>query len=117
MRNPIQVNAQIVNQELAIINLAGDLTTQAEKAVSAAYQQVSAQNVSDIILTFREDDYIDSAGLVVLIKVVTEARKRNQRLTMTVPSTHLQRMLNLIGLNHFARIYKTLDEAVSGLKD
>ncbi len=117
MRNTIQVDVQTVDDRVAIINLAGDLTTQAEKAVSAAYQQVSKHNVSNIIFNFRADDYVDSAGLIILIKVITEARRKNQQLIMTVPSAHSQRIFNLIGINHYANICNTLDEALGGLKN
>jgi len=117
MWNTIQVDVQTVNDQIAIINLAGDLTTQAEKAVRAAYQQVSKHNVSNIIFNFRADDYVDSAGLLILIKVITEARRKNQQLIMTVPSAHSQRIFNLIGINHYANICNTLDEALGGLKN
>jgi anti-anti-sigma factor len=117
MHTPLQVEVQTIDDQIAIINLVGDLTTQAERVVSAAYRQVSEHNVSNIIFNFRADDYIDSVGLAILINVITQARQKNQHLTMTVPSPHSQRIFNLMGINHYATIYNTLDEALQELKN
>jgi len=117
MSDEIQVDVQKVNGKTAIINLAGDVTTFAEKAINEAYQEVSSNGISNIIFNFRENDYINSAGIAILIGVVTEARKKNQRLIMAMPSSHFQKIFRMVGLTQYADIYSSLEEALDETKE
>ena len=83
----------------------------AEKEIKSAYQTVSDNNANNIIFNFRENDYINSAGIAILIGIVTEARKRNQRLLMAMPSSHFQKIFRMVGLTQYADIYSSLEEA------
>ena len=116
MSDEIHVDVQSVDENTAIISLAGDVTTFAEKAINDAYKQVSTDGANNIIFNFRENDYINSAGIAILIGVVTEARKRNQRLIMAMPSSHFQKIFRMVGLTQYADIYSNLDEALSNSK-
>jgi anti-anti-sigma factor len=113
MSDEIQIDVQDVDGNTAVINLAGDVTTFAEKAINDAYKQVSNNGANNIIFSFRENDYINSAGIAILIGVVTEARKKNQRLIMAMPSSHFQKIFRMVGLTQYADIYGDLDEALS----
>ena len=111
MSDDIQVDVQRVDEKTAIIHLAGDVTTFAEKDINTAYKTVSDDGIANIIFNFRENDYINSAGIAILIGVVTEARKKNQRLLMAMPSSHFQKIFRMVGLTQYADIYSNLDEA------
>ena len=95
-----------------IIDLIGDVTTFAEESINQAYQNVSSDGAINIIFNFRENDYINSAGIAILIGVVTEARKKNQRLMMAMASSHFQKIFRMVGLTQYADIYSSLDEAI-----
>ena len=100
-----------------IIDLAGDVTTFAEEAINQAYQDASADGAHNIIFNFRENDYINSAGIAILIGIVTEARKRDQRLLMTGLSGHFQKIFRMVGLTQYADLYPALDEALASLDE
>lgn len=116
MSEDIQVDVESVDTETAVINLAGDVTTFAEQSITEAYKQVSETGASNIIFNFRENDYINSAGIAILIGIVTEARKKNQRLMMSMPSAHFQKIFRMVGLTQYADIYGSLDEAKDDVK-
>lgn len=116
MSDGIQVDVQRVDNKTAIIHLAGDVTTFAEKEINNAYQSVSTDGLQNIIFNFRENDYINSAGIAILIGVVTEARKKNQRLLMAMPSSHFQKIFRMVGLTQYADIYSSLDEAKESIE-
>lgn len=116
MSDEIKVDVQKVDGNTAVIHLAGDVTTFAEKTISEAYEQVSNNGAHNIIFNFRENDYINSAGIAILIGVVTEARRRNQRLIMAMPSSHFQKIFRMVGLTQYADIYGNLDEALNEAK-
>jgi anti-anti-sigma factor len=111
MSDEIQVDVQYIDDKTAIIHLVGDVTTFAEKDINDAYNAASNNGSSNIIFNFRENDYINSAGIAILIGVVTEARKRNQRLIMAMPSSHFQKIFRMVGLTQYADIYGSLEEA------
>jgi len=114
MSDQIQVTVRF-EKNATIIDLAGDVTTFAEEAIHKAYQDASADGAHNIIFNFRENDYINSAGIAILIGVVTEARKREQRLLMTGLSGHFQKIFRMVGLTQYTDLYPTLQEALASL--
>ena len=98
-----------------IIDLIGDVTTFAEESINQAYQSASADGATNIIFNFRENDYINSAGIAILIGVVTEARKRDQKLLMTGLSAHFQKIFRMVGLTQYADLHSSIEEALATL--
>jgi len=114
MSDELKVDIEKIDTATAIIHLVGDVTTFAEKALKDAYHTCDHQ-CENIIFDFRENDYINSAGIAILISVVTEARKRQQRLLIAVPSVHFQKIFHMVGLQQYTDIYSTLQEATNSL--
>ncbi len=116
MTDDIQVTARF-ERGATIIDLAGDVTTFAEEAINQAYHDASSDGAHNIIFNFREDDYINSAGIAILIGIVTEARKRDQRLLKTGLSEHFQKIFRMVGLTQYADLYPTLEEALASIEE
>ncbi len=115
MENDLSVNVEQLNSTTAVIHLAGDVTMFAETAVKNAYRSASKNDCTNIIIHFRENDYINSAGIAVLISIVGEVKKRKQRLLLAMPSTHFQKIFRMVGLSQYADIFPSLDEATAAL--
>jgi anti-anti-sigma factor len=114
MSDEIQVSIR-EEKKATIIDLVGDVTTFAEEAINQAYQSASADGATNLIFNFRENDYINSAGIAILIGVVTEARKREQKLLMTGLSAHFQKIFRMVGLTQYADLHASIDEALAAL--
>ncbi len=114
MSDEIQVSVRWKN-EAAVIDLVGDVTTFAEEAINQAYQSASSEGAVNIIFNFRENDYINSAGIAILIGVVTEARKRDQKLLMSGLSAHFQKIFRMVGLTQYADLYASVEDALAAL--
>ncbi len=114
MSDAIQVSIR-EKDSATVIDLVGDVTTFAEDAINQAYQTVSTDGATNIIFNFRENDYINSAGIAILIGVVTEARKKDQKLLMTGLSVHFQKIFRMVGLTQYADLYPSVDEALAAL--
>lgn len=99
---------------VAIIDLIGDVTTFAEDKINSAYNQVTGQGAKHILLNFRQNDYINSAGIAILIGIVTEVNRNNQKLAVSGLSQHFQKIFRMVGLAQYADIYQDEDEAVRG---
>jgi anti-anti-sigma factor len=116
MNAEIQVTVRF-ERGATIIDLAGDVTTFAEEAINEAYQHASSDGARNIIFNFREDDYINSAGIAILIGIVTEARKRDQRLLMAGLSDHFQKIFRMVGLTQYADLYPSVEEALASIAE
>ena len=97
---------------VAIIDLVGDVTTFAEEKINSAYGQVTGQGARHILLNFRQNDYINSAGIAILIGIVTEVNRNNQKLAVSGLSQHFQKIFRMVGLAQYADIYQDEDEAI-----
>lgn len=100
-------------ENVAIIDLVGDVTTFAEEKINGAYNQVTADGAKHILLNFRQNDYINSAGIAILIGVVTEIERAHQKLAISGLSQHFQKIFRMVGLvPRYAELYQDEDEAV-----
>ncbi len=101
---------------VAIIDLIGDVTTFAEEKINTAYQEVTNQGSRLVLLNFRQNDYINSAGIAILIGIVTEVNRNSQKLAVSGLSQHFQKIFRMVGLAQYADIYQDEDEAIQGFK-
>jgi anti-anti-sigma factor len=100
---------------VAVIDLIGDVTTFAETKVNKAYLEVTDQGAKQILLNFRQNDYINSAGIAILIGIVTEVNRNHQRLAVSGLSQHFQKIFRMVGLAQYAEMYQDEDEAIRNL--
>ena len=114
MSEEIQVSVR-GEGDVTVIDLIGDVTTFAEEAINQAYQSASADGAKNIVFNFRENDYINSAGIAILIGVVTEARKKDQKLLMTGLSPHFQKIFRMVGLTQYADLHPTVNDALASV--
>ncbi len=89
----------------SIISLEGDLTASAEYPLLQAYREASQGNVAQIILDLHSLDYMNSYGIAILIKLLTEATSHKQRLIGYGLNEHYLRILGLSRLSEFIRLY------------
>ena len=115
MNDSIKVEIEQFNEDTTILHLAGDVTTFAGNIINEAYHKGCDALCLNLILDFRENDYINSAGIAVLIGLITEARKRKQRMLIAMPSSHFQKIFRMVGLSQYADIFASLDKAIAAL--
>ena len=63
------------------------MSRRSEEKINSAYAQVTGQGAKHILLNFRQNDYINSAGIAILIGIVTEVNRNNQKLGPAYRST------------------------------
>src|SRR3712207_1711280 len=102
-------------QGITIIDLKGDVTTFADAKITDAYRTASAAGARKIVLNFRRSDYINSAGIAILIRIVTEVNRAGQRLAMSGLNDHFQKIFRMVGLSQYAHIYEDEQQAVAAL--
>jgi len=101
---------------LAIIQFSGDVTTFAEDVVQNAYREVSREGGRNVALDFSVCNYINSAGIAVIIGMVTEVRRQGRRVLVFGLSSHYQKIFRMVGLADYVEICATEDEALRRVK-
>ena len=101
----IQVNLRLEDR-LAIVDLSGDVTSLAEKKLLAAYDKAVAQKTKCIVFNFSRVNYINSAGMSVMITILTRSQNHGVNLRAFGLSSHFQKIFDMVGLlkyiPHFA---------------
>jgi anti-anti-sigma factor len=98
---------------LFVIDVAGEVTTFADEAITGAYREVTARGGKNILMNFAGVDYLNSAGISIVIGVLTEVRKADQRLLITGLTPHYRKIFEVMGLAQYAPIFDS-EEAARG---
>lgn len=67
-----------------------------------------------IVMNFKEDDYINSAGIAIIIGITTESRNNGQTLRIVEPNKHFQKIFDMIGLTQYVQVFGAEHEALAG---
>jgi anti-anti-sigma factor len=99
---------------VGVIELRGDITGQAEDAVTESFQKLEKEGVKKFLFKFNDATYINSSGLGTVISLVSEGKKK-QKIAASGLSKHFQKVFDIVGLTDYIDIYATEDEAIKKL--
>lgn len=102
-----------VEQGVTVIDLKGDVTTFADAKITDAYRIATAGGARNLVLNFRRSDYINSAGIAILIRIVTEVNRAGQKLAMSGLNEHFQKIFKMVGLSQYADIFEDEGQALA----
>lgn len=114
VRDKPPVAIRRVEDEVAVVDLRGEVTSFSEAALQQAYEEVTARGARRIVLNFEQVEYINSAGIGLLISIVTQARKLEQQLAIVWKNDHFRRIFKMVGLTKFVTLFDTEAAAVQG---
>ena len=106
-----QIHLEIEDQS-AVFKMKGDLTHTSEEKLLAAYEKATNAKASRIFLDFGQVDYINSAGMSIIITMLTQAQEENQELKASGLSEHFQKIFDMVGLMKYIEHYDTLADAM-----
>ena len=102
--------------KICIIRLRGEVTTFSESAIKKEYQAAFAKMCTAIIIDFKEVQYINSAGIAILIGLVTESKANNIPLYISSLIPHFQKIFKMVGLSqYFAERFPDLESGLASL--
>jgi len=96
--------------ELATIEVVGDLTASAERDMDAAYQKACGYDPRNILLKFDGKSRINSAGIAIVINLVIESKESDREIFITGVSKHFQKIFELVGLTKYTTIVESEEE-------
>jgi anti-anti-sigma factor len=102
-------------QSVAVIELHGDVTGDGEDPITEAFASVTSDGPATVLIVLADTQYINTAGISVLIRLAMEAKRAGHRLLVSGASPHYQKVFDLVRFSQFVSMYDTEDEALASL--
>src|SRR5262245_37264469 len=112
-----RVSVRRAFDQVAVLDVMGELTSSADSALLNAYEQASSDGARVLILNFSNLEYKNSSGIKLLVTLVARAKAAGQRLFAVKMSDHYQDVFLGTGLNEGITIYASEAEALQAAHD
>lgn len=108
-----ETNVRRVSGQIAVVDFDGQLTAAAESSLTDAYARASNGNPCAIILNLNGLQYMNSSGIILLVRLLTRMKRRRQRLLMYGVKERYRQIFALTRLDEVIAIYGTESAAVA----
>ncbi len=100
---------------LAVLDLGGDITSQAQPDLTAAYDEATTIDPAAVLLNFSAVDYINSTGIALLVGILARARRERRRVMACGLTPHYVEIFQVTRLADFMDLYDDEDDAIRAL--
>ena len=100
---------------LAVLDLGGDITSQAQDDLARAYDEAIKIDPSAILLNFKAVSYINSTGIALLVGLLARARREHRRVLASGLTPHYVEIFEVTRLADFMDLFEDEDGAISAL--
>jgi anti-anti-sigma factor len=97
-----------------VIDLTGDVNSDAESALNDAYARTTAGGTDAVVLNFARADYINSTGIALIVGLLAQARTSGIEVKAYGLSDHYREIFEITRLADFMTITDNEDRAVGG---
>ena len=102
-------------QPVAILALAGDVSSEAGESILNAYQSLKGGPVN-VLLDFTRVSYINSSGIAIVIQLLIEAaQKGGPSISIFGLSRHFHKVFSLVGIDKYAPLHTDEATAIASL--
>ncbi|GAB6173132.1 STAS domain-containing protein [Paradesulfitobacterium aromaticivorans] len=98
-------------ERVQIIELAGELT-QPDAILPEQILPPEAEIIA-VVFNFTKVDYINSAGIALLIRLVRQAREKQTAVLAFGVSNHYQKIFTMVGLTNYLYLYPDEEMALA----
>ncbi len=105
-----------IRSSIGILNVDGDVTDTAHDPLLNAYHDITQRGVKKILVRFRPQSFINSAGIRVIMAVAFEAESQKQSLRVAGLSPHMEHIFGLVGLTKYLMMFPSQEEALKNWK-
>ena|SRR5487761_2444350 len=92
-------------RELATIELHGDIAVAAEAGLRGAYDAAATLDASVVLLDFADAAYINSTGIALIVRLLTDARRDHREIRAYGISPHYVQIFRITRLSDYMRIF------------
>jgi anti-sigma B factor antagonist len=108
---PISINVRTPADGVAILDIAGDVSSFAENRLMDAYTTATGEGASTLLLNFSDMEYMNSSGIGLLVTLLVRAQRRGQQLGAYGLDDHYRQIFELTRLNEAILVHD--DEAAA----
>ena len=94
-----------------VLDISGAVTAAASEVLLGAFRSAGGACADDVLLNFARVEHLDSAGISLVIQMLSEARQNGHRIVVCGLSPHYRKIFELMGLPQFAPAFDSEDEA------
>lgn len=113
----VTMNVRPASDQASVIEIHGEITAFAEKALMDAYAKASESDAKAIILDFGDLEYMNSSGIGLIVTFLIRANRQERRVMAIGLNDHYQQIFELTRLNEAIGIYGSEAEAVAAVGD
>jgi len=101
---------------IPVIIIEGDLTSDADGDAKGVYSEIKDNYSSQkLIINFENTKYINSSGIATLIHIIQDVNEKGGVIAFVGMSDHLKKVMNIVGISDFVRIYNSNSEAIKAI--
>jgi anti-sigma B factor antagonist len=116
MSSNLEIEVEIKG-EYGIFNMKGDVNAFADEAIESAVNTIKTNKCIHLILDFTKVEYINSAGISILIDVITESDEadgKKGKLYAIGLTSHYQKIFKMVGISQYIEQINSKDEIIKG---
>ncbi len=95
----------------AVITLRGEIDSFGEESLNRAYEQAEGLGQPEVLLNFSAVEYVNSAGIALIVGLLAKGRKSGRRLLVTGLSNHYVELFQITRLSDYVLLFP--DEATA----
>ena len=105
------------SSQVGIYNLNGNLIGEKDGIpITESFAEKLDEGVRYFVIDLKKLQHINSAGLGVLITLLTKARKNDGEVVLANPSSYIQNLLVITKLNSIFKIFDDTESALGALE-
>jgi len=107
-----------IEKTFPVIYLEGDITSEADQLLEETYYEIRDSIKKNIyIFDFEKASYINSSGISSFIKIIHMHKEENGDFIFTGLSEHLKKVMDIVGLTDYVKIFDTIEAAIQNSKN
>lgn len=103
-------------EQIPVIVTSGDITSDSEEILTDYFDQAASSESSLIAIEFRESFYINSSGIVDLLKLFKQVSNKGKKTVIYLPNEYFNTIFQIIGLYEIAQPVSSKEELLKLLR-
>jgi anti-anti-sigma factor len=98
-----------------LLRLEGSLVLHEDTDLELLFEELLGKNCKNFILDFNKIEFINSAGIGLIIKLASMVEKRLGNIQLCNPQNNVRNVFNMLGIENRFRIHDNLGDALLGV--
>jgi len=108
----VKISTRKENGQFSIVNINGHVDAGNAPQLEDEFDKIIANGGSNIVVNFRQVDYISSAGLRILLATTKRLNSKDGDLKLCEMNQTVEKIFNLAGFTQLFKIYRTEQECI-----